>query len=292
METVQGTIAFDSGFWATPDIVSDDFSSVYLFRQPREMLENYERTVGLANDVLGQAVIANPGRTINSSQIVPHDEFVKHPIYLRHCRYFGIEHSLSTCHISPVTRIPSGISFYRADPGKPFSESEREAKELLVPHMIEAMRINLFASLQSEDMRPGEALAFCDSRGVLFETTIEFPALLGAVLPDWRGPRLALPCETLSGTEPVCWAANGLKFEATPCRDLFLVRVTRENMLDRLSPRQRAVAELLARGRRYKEIARALSISPSTVTKHVNQINEKLGIAKREELIELFNPER
>jgi DNA-binding CsgD family transcriptional regulator len=52
-----------------------------------------------------------------------------------------------------------------------------------------------------------------------------------------------------------------------------------------------AVAELLVRGKRYKDIGRALGISPSTVTNHVNQIHARLGITKREELVGLFNPE-
>lgn len=289
LETIQNVIAFDSGFWATQDVVSDEFSSVYLFRQPGKMLENYENTIGFANDLLGQAVVANPGRTMVLEQVIPRDEFVTHPIYLRHCRHFGIEHALSSCHLSPVTQIPNGISIYRANPGKPFSESDRRMKELLMPHMIEAMRINLFASLQGAKARPDEALAFCDSRGVLYETTTEFPILMNAVWPDWRGPRLNLAGRTLDGADSTRWSTGGLKFEAIPCRDLFLVRAARESPLDRLSPRQFAVAELLIRGNRYKEVGRALGISPSTVTKHVNHIHEKLGIGKREELIGLFS---
>ncbi len=35
-------------------------------------------------------------------------------------------------------------------------------------------------------MRLSEALAFCDSRGVFYETAVEFPALMAAVWPDWR----------------------------------------------------------------------------------------------------------
>lgn len=291
MQTAQSTIAFDSGFWATSDVISDEFNSVYLFHQPPEMMENYERTVGIANDLLAQAALANPGRATIMSQTIPRDEFLTHPMYLKHCRHYGIEDSLCTIHVLPVTHIFSGASFFRADPKKPFSESDRKIKELLMPHMIEAMRINLFATLQGEDVRSGEALAFCDSRGVLYETTSEFSALLAAVWPDWRGPRLDLPCATLDGEGNTRWSANGLKFESSPCRDLFLVRVAREKVLDRLSPRQLTVAELLVRGKSYKDIGRTLGISPSTVTNHVNQINEKLGIGKREDLFSLFNQE-
>lgn len=288
MVTAQNAVDFDSGFWTTSDVVSEEFSSVYLFHQPPEMLRNYERNIGLANDLMAKVAVANPGRTAIMCQSIPRDEFLAHPMYRQHCQRFGIGDALCTCHVSPVTQIFSGIAFYRADFDKPFSESDRMAKELLASHMIEAMRINLFASLQREGARPGEALAFCDSRGVLYETTAEFPALMSAALPDWCGPCLSQPCPVLDEASVTRWSLDGLKFEASPCRDLFLVRAAPENELDRLTPRQLVVAEMLVRGKSYKGIARTLGISPSTVTNHVNQINQRLGIGKREELIELF----
>lgn len=294
MELVRRTlIPFDSGFWGTTGgVVTHEFDSVYLFNQPFKILEDYERNMeGLKGDLMGQVVLANPGKTIDLIHVIPMEEWVNHPIYVRHCRQYGISHALSTSHVSPVTQIPGAISFYRADLNNPFSETERRTKELLTPHLIEAMRINLFASLQAENVQPGEALALCDSRGALYETTSSFPDLMRTVQPDWCGPRLETPCEILDSTDSTRWSANGLKFEASPYRDLFLVRAARESALDRLSPRQLAVAELLARGKRYKEIGRELGISPSTVTNHVNHIHEKLGIEKREELIALFNRE-
>ncbi len=70
---------------------------------------------------------------------------------------------------------------------------------------------------------------------------------------------------------------------------MFLVSVVKATRLDALSARQRQVAEMLAKGKQYKDIARELSISPSTVTKHVNQIHDRLQISGREELIGLFS---
>jgi hypothetical protein len=53
---------------------------------------------------------------------------------------------------------------------------------------------------------------------------------------------MPLPVESLSGQDRLRWSQNGLKFEATPCRDLFLLKVAPENPLDRLSQRQFTVA--------------------------------------------------
>jgi len=54
--------------------------------------------------------------------------------------------------------------------------------------------------------------------------------------------------------------------------------------LDLLSPREREVMRLLARGYAYKEIARRLSISIKTVETHASAVLRKLQLSSRNEL--------
>lgn len=289
METVLGAVAFDSGIWVTSDIVSDDFSSMYLYRQSREMMANYDRTLRLSGDFLAQGAMAKLGRAIMIEDVVPRDAFLRHPAYLDHCRHYGIEHALCTCQVSPVTKVTTFVSFYRANPDAGFLDSDRRAKEILVPHMIEAMRINLFSHIRNTLDQHSSALAYCDSAGTIYETTPRFPELVREAWPDWSGPRIPLSINALEGEDVIRWATHGLKFEATACRDLYLISVAREDVLDRLSRRQLQVAEMLVKGKRYKDISRELGISPSTVTNHVNQIHARLEIDGREALIRLFD---
>jgi DNA-binding CsgD family transcriptional regulator/tetratricopeptide (TPR) repeat protein len=58
---------------------------------------------------------------------------------------------------------------------------------------------------------------------------------------------------------------------------------------EHLSPRERAVCELLAQGRSNQEIARTLFISESTTKVHVRHIFEKLGVHSRAEAARLFD---
>jgi RNA polymerase sigma factor (sigma-70 family) len=51
-----------------------------------------------------------------------------------------------------------------------------------------------------------------------------------------------------------------------------------ERLLDRLTPREREILELSARGLRTAEVARRLSISPQTVQTHVRNILAKLRV--------------
>jgi DNA-binding NarL/FixJ family response regulator len=54
--------------------------------------------------------------------------------------------------------------------------------------------------------------------------------------------------------------------------------------LDQLTPREREVLRLLARGFRYKEIASRLHISIKTVESHVSAVLRKLQLSSRHEL--------
>jgi DNA-binding NarL/FixJ family response regulator len=57
---------------------------------------------------------------------------------------------------------------------------------------------------------------------------------------------------------------------------------------DNLSPREREVLELLARGYLYKEIAEALHISVPTVNTHIRRIYEKLHVRSRSQAVARF----
>ena len=54
--------------------------------------------------------------------------------------------------------------------------------------------------------------------------------------------------------------------------------------LDNLTPREREVLQLIARGYRYKEIAARLHLSIKTVESHVSSVLRKLQLSSRHEL--------
>jgi DNA-binding NarL/FixJ family response regulator len=54
--------------------------------------------------------------------------------------------------------------------------------------------------------------------------------------------------------------------------------------LDQISPREREVLRLIARGYTYKEVARDLTISTKTVETHVSSVLRKLQLSTRHEL--------
>ena len=66
--------------------------------------------------------------------------------------------------------------------------------------------------------------------------------------------------------------------------DAFRSGAPRDAELDELTPREREVLQLIARGYRYKEIAARLQISVKTVATHVSSVLRKLQLSTRHEL--------
>ena len=58
----------------------------------------------------------------------------------------------------------------------------------------------------------------------------------------------------------------------------------RDDELDQLTPREREVMRMIARGYAYKEVARELFISVKTVETHVSSVLRKLQLSNRHEL--------
>ena len=76
--------------------------------------------------------------------------------------------------------------------------------------------------------------------------------------------------------------------EIRPYLDVFIVSLRPMLKIDTLTPRQKEVAALLKQGYSYKEIAKELNISPSTVTNHINAIYSKLAINHSSQLHKLI----
>ncbi|KQU58198.1 LuxR family transcriptional regulator [Rhodococcus sp. Leaf278] len=95
---------------------------------------------------------------------------------------------------------------------------------------------------------------------------------IGYLLKD----RVAQVDEFLDALDRV--AGGGTAFDPEVVRQL-LSRTTRSNPLERLTPRERDVLELMAQGLTNARIAADLFISVSSVEKHINSVFDKLGLA-------------
>jgi DNA-binding NarL/FixJ family response regulator len=135
------------------------------------------------------------------------------------------------------------------------------------PHHPEVQFLALSVSDAPEDVIE---VIRAGARGYITKT-ISGPELLQAVYRVAAGDAVFSP--RLAGFVLDAFAQGG----AAPAAAL-------DPELDQLSPREREVLRLIARGYTYKEVARDLSISAKTVESHVSSVLRKLQLSTRHEL--------
>ena len=134
-------------------------------------------------------------------------------------------------------------------------------------------RVRFLALSVSDAPEDVIAVIRAGARGYVTKT-ISGPELIDAVLP---GRRPATP-----SSRPA-WPASSST--PSPPRRPHGPSVTGfDPELDQLSPREREVLRLIARGYTYKEIARELTISVKTVESHVSSVLRKLQLSTRHQL--------
>jgi DNA-binding NarL/FixJ family response regulator len=130
-----------------------------------------------------------------------------------------------------------------------------------------------FLALSASDA-PEDVIAVvrAGARGYVTKT-ISSPELISAVRRVAAGDAVFSP--RLAGFVLDAFAAAGSPDTAPPSFD---------PELDQLTPREREVLRLIARGYTYKEIARELFISVKTVETHVSSVLRKLQLSTRHQL--------
>jgi RNA polymerase sigma factor (sigma-70 family) len=70
--------------------------------------------------------------------------------------------------------------------------------------------------------------------------------------------------------------------------DMFRLSIREQSPIDKLTLREQQVVEGVTQGLSFKQIAKKLGLSPSTVSNHLYRIYQKLNINNRSELADLI----
>jgi len=162
-----------------------------------------------------------------------------------------------------------------------------------VGHMVEAASLALRAFIQRDEWlrslgRPSRgSAALVDARGAIYSSSANFRGMLAAEYGMEHFTALAspLPMDALDGEGNFMQGA--LHFRSSRRGNLYLLHARKPLPLDELSPREQEIARALGKGKTFKTVARQCGIAVSTVANHASRIYKKLGIFRREELVEL-----
>jgi len=130
--------------------------------------------------------------------------------------------------------------------------------------------------------------AVVDSRGSVYAASSRFRDLVAkesSADVDFARLPFAIPPPALEGDE--AFFQGPLHFRIAPLGNLFQLHARRPLPLDGLSPREQQIARALGNGKTFKSVARQYDIAVSTVANHASRIYRKLGIYRREDLVDL-----
>lgn len=280
--------AFNSAAWGTGRVKADGavLHSVHLVGDPPDRLIDYEEVKD--QDVAVFTLKENPGRALifhaptlyrgpGHTGIREYAKRWKHQSYLLASR------------LDEDSGLIQWLGLYRSNPDEQYEEKERRALEILFPHLNEALTLNRLIQLESDDSSSPYGTAIADRFGVLHHTDRRFAELVRHEWPKLGDRTLA---KALTEHLRTCPGKRYVGCSIVVCiravRDLFFLKAREKEPIDRLTPRQRAVAAYVAEGLHYKEIARRLGLSPSTVRNYTQAIHERLDVRTNAELACLF----
>ena len=285
LEQVRRLIAFDSAWWGNAAVEPMKIHWLHLHHCDKSILEAYPPYI--ADDFFRAAMMARPGTSINMSDLTTRARFVRTALYRDIGKPYGIEWSLGTLQIDPVSSLSEFLTLWRHDAKKPFSEAERQTKELLMPHLVEAFRVvRLRHFLGSKDTRL-KAWALADEHGFIRELSPAFAAALRSHWSAWRGNRLpdALARCVVQGR---VYKAKALVIEMRQSDNLRFLEVKASSPLDKLSARECEIVGRYAAGETFSAISAALALAPTTVRNHIAHCFKKLDVKNKAELANLL----
>ena len=292
-KTLNRLIPFNSALWIN-NLSGNDFLSednAFVHNQPGNMLEAFDE---FSDDDPTYFAAKNAiGKTVNSSLYVPKVKGKKAQIIDGFTNVFGIEHIICTAivrndHATNGIDIFNGLSLYREDPLNEFSQQEMLIKQMLTPHIIEAYKIALLLAFKSscyEEQDQSRMMGVVDNQGNVLHATETFIqcTFINSITFNER----FIFFQKLIGLGE--YKKDGFHFKVSRLADgLFFINCKEDLIFERLSKAELRVANLLAEGKTYKEVAERLYISPRTVTNHSHSIYKKLKIRNKTELTWLF----
>ncbi|NYE61731.1 DNA-binding CsgD family transcriptional regulator [Duganella sp. 1224] len=201
------------------------------------------------------------------------------------------EHTNGLCVALPDTEsgYTDGLSLYRARSDDHFGVPEQLKLRLLMPHLIEALKLNRELAAVSRPAAPQGALLIARTDGSVQYCTNAASTLLAKEWSDWHAARLPARLLYELGRPGIQhYEGAWLSVLAERIGDLLFLRLRPQSPLAQLSPREREVARKYSGGASTKEIAAALGLSPATVRNFVQRIYQKLSVGDKATLASLL----
>jgi len=282
LDLLQQVISFDGAIWGTGHITTNEFHTQSTVDVPVEIFEKLIAYRAI-NPIIDR-LISRTDTAIDMADVINDDDFYQSTLYQQCFKPFGIERILSSIHADERAGIFTLLTLYRYDRQHSFSLQEKQVQSQLLFHLLSAASHRQLIALNEPLIKASpEHSAICDEKGLYHAVQPSFLDILDDHLSS--EVRQQFPLAIVTGDRQ--FSQGSLLFNQQRLGDLYRISVRLRSPLDDLTARERQVVDGICQGNTFKQIARALSLSPSTVSNHLYRIYLKLGINTRSELITL-----
>lgn len=282
---LKSVLRFDSGIWGAGEVSNNAgliIHTLHLHEQPEDYVVSYEQFK--SHDRAAFEVDSRLGEVCNF-HFPEIDTGPQNAANRVHCKKFTTQNALITSSIAQEISSQDFMAIFRAKVRDRYSEEERQRAELLMPHLIEAGRINrLFwlNQLSAIVLARRGVRAIAGLKGGLYSYDETFVDLVQMEWPDWRPPILPHQLVTsLRSTLKCQFVGEQVVVGASVIGDMLLLQIRLRQPMDMLAPAERRVATLVAQGQPYKEVARTMGLSVATVRNQLHNVYRKLGVRNK-----------
>lgn len=297
LSQLQNLIGFDGAIWSNGHQKTVRFHNHTLVNVPESLTHCLLEHLSI--NPLANKLFDNLGSPIDMRDLMTDDEFYQSEIYFKCFKPHGIERILSSIHLDERTGLFTLLTLYRFERNKPFSDQDKQVQTQALYHLLTSAKHALFLQLENTDnnqskLHKNSCKAICDSQGYFHQAQTSFIDLLERYYLSDSNKKCELTYSLqklpfkLDLSKP-SYELNGLQIELKPFKDLVIVEIWPQGPLDNLSLREQEIVQTLAKGLTFKEAAKELTLSPSTVSNHLYRIYHKLNVGSKSELFKLLS---
>lgn len=275
---LQTVVNFDAAIWSTGHLNTRSFHTHTTLNLPKYfpdlLLENIEI------NPITKRLFNKAGEAVDMSEVISDEDFYQSEIYMRVFAPHKIHRILSSIHICRRTGIYTLLSVYRFHTNDHFSLEEKQHYQTILFHLVESASHACLLSLKRNAVA-NEYHAICDAKGTFHEAEAQFLDLMEEYFPSLKTQTYPF------NTNENIIEENGIIIRSEQLGDLFRLSIRESSPMDKLTQREQEVVDGVTQGMSFKQIAKKLSLSPSTVSNHLYRIYQKLNINNRSELADI-----
>lgn len=273
-------INFDGAIWGTGHVSTKAFHTQTAIDISTDIFDQLK--ANLAINPIFETLFSTQGGAVDMQDVLPDEQFYDSQLYQSCFKPFGIERILSSLHIDERSGIFTLLTLYRYNREEGFSVEEKIIQSRLLYHLLSAASHRQLLALSEQEKDPSHhRCAICDCEGIYHSVDSSFLDTLESHLQVPTQQKFPFPIIRKDNQ----FTEGELQFTQTRLGELYRISVRIKNQFDELTIREKQVVAGVCKGGTFKQIARELELSPSTISNHLYRIYMKLGIHTRSELI-------